>query len=168
MFEWFSNDAELGRAGRPALRLDFLVRTDNNPTMKFRNACRIVGLTCGLAFLMTSGCGKSKPTLYKSDVLGTSTNGDIIAETWFGHEIMNPSFWRIYLRRHGSTNLEPLFVVEAEFQEHEPGSPLFVRENGSERIEDGTRSYIFSLETRTFITNKWEGDVHPGNPRHLP
>lgn len=95
-------------------------------------------------------------------MLGTITDGSIIVETWQGRMMEQP-VWRVYFRPTGRTNMQPLFVVEAEFQESEPGYPYLVSTNGIPVIQDHSPSYIFSLASRDFLTNRWEGCTYLGD-----
>ena len=111
-----------------------------------------------------SGCGRSFH-LRESAELGASSQGTVIAETWQGDAFMDTPFCKICLQQHGSTNLEVLFTVVYVFQESQPGCPHLVITNGVETIQDSAQSYIYSLASRSFITNVWSGSTYTGNFR---
>lgn len=111
-----------------------------------------------------SGCGRSFQ-LRDSAELGASSQGIIIAETWQGGALMETPVWKICLRQRGSTNSEVLFTVASVFQESQPGYPHLVVSNGVETVQDSTKSYIYSLASRSFITNVWNGSTYLGDFR---
>src|SRR4051794_2882791 len=111
-----------------------------------------------------SGCGRGFH-LYKSDDLGASSQGTVVAETWFTGAPLEGPKWEICLRRKNSTNSVILFTVESVFQESEPGYPHLVITNGVEIVQDTARSYIYSLTSRQFITNVWTNDTYAGDYR---
>ena len=111
-----------------------------------------------------SGCGPQPQfRLHKSDELGTSSQGTIIAETWLAP--LSCPIWKVCLRQKDSTNSVVLFTVASVFQESEPGYPHLVVTNDTEIIQDSARSYIFSLASRSFITNVWSGSTYLGDFR---
>jgi hypothetical protein len=122
-------------------------------------------LSCTVLIILLSfcsGCGRLV-RLRHSDELGLSRQGIVIAETWQGDEFMSLPIWKICLRQHDNTNREVLFTVASVFQESQPGYPHLVVTNGIETVQDSAQSYIYSLSTRTFITNGWPGDTHVGD-----
>lgn len=102
------------------------------------------------------GCGPSEK-LHHSQVLGTVTNGSIIVETWHEKTFMSLPTWRVFRQESASTNRQFLFAVEKEFQESIPGYPMLVVTNGTGVVRDESGSYVFSLESRDFITNAYTG-----------
>jgi hypothetical protein len=111
-----------------------------------------------------SGCRRHF-TLQKSEVLGANSAGEVIVEEWQGDTLMEQPVWRVYLRPSGTSNMQALFTVEAEFQESEPGYPHLVSTNGIQVVQDHSPSYIFSLASRDFLTNRWEGSTYLGDLR---
>src|SRR5689334_7744523 len=99
-----------------------------------------------------SGCGRHFH-LNKSEQLGKSSQGAVIVETWFEDAPLSSPVWKLCLQQKDSTNSVVLFTVASVFQEPEPGYPHLVETNGVEVIQDSARSYIFSLASRSFITN---------------
>jgi len=117
-----------------------------------------------IALTVCSGCGRQF-RLSESVELGTNSQGTIFVETWHGNGLMEPPVWKICLKQSGDTNREVLFTVASVFQESEPGYPHLVATNGTEMIQDSARSYIFSLASRSFITNVWSGSTYLGDFR---
>lgn len=66
------------------------------------------------------------------------------------------------------TNKIVLFTVLPEFQESEPGYPHFQIKDGEAFIQDAGTSYVFSIKSRSFITNAWPANVYPGNYTNGP
>src|SRR5690349_17216950 len=115
-----------------------------------------------LFVILCAGCGRHF-TLHKTVVLGQSSEGSIIVETWQGDALMEQPVWHIFLRPVGSTNLQALLTVEAEFQESEPGYPHLITTNGLQLVQDKGQSYIFSLASHDFITNRYPANAYAGN-----
>ena len=111
-----------------------------------------------------SGCSRGFH-LDKSQQLGNSSHGSVFAETWYEDAPLAGSVWKVCLRPKASTNSEVLFTVQSVFQESEPGYPHLVVTNGIEVIEDSTRSYMYSLSSRQFITNAWPAVVYAGDSK---
>ncbi len=111
---------------------------------------------------LCSGCGRGFH-LDKSDELGTSSQGTVVAETWFTGAPLEGPVWKVCLRQKDNTNSVVLFTVKSVFQESETGYPHVVVTNGVEVVEDSTRSYIYSLSSRQFITNAWPVDAYVGD-----
>ena len=109
-----------------------------------------------------SGCGP-RFRLHNSDDLGVSSQGTIVAETWFEQAPLSCPIWKVCLRQKDSTNSVVLFTVASVFQESDPGFPHLVVTNGTEVIQDSARSYMFSLASRSFLTNVWSGSVYLGD-----
>ena len=117
-----------------------------------------------LVFGTCIGC-RHQVTLQKTNVLGPVNEGTIVAETWLGNSPMEQPIWRVCLIPKNSTNLQALFTVEAVFQESEPGYPNLLLNNDVQVIQDSGKSYIYSLSSRDFITNRWPGSAYLGNLR---
>jgi hypothetical protein len=111
-----------------------------------------------------SGCDRGFH-LDKSDDLGTSSQGTVVAETWFTGAPLERPVWKICLRQNDSTNSVVLFTVESVFQESQPGYPHLVMTNGIEVVQDPAQSYIYSLTSRQFITNVWSGAAYAADYR---
>lgn len=111
-----------------------------------------------------SGCGRGFH-LDKSDDLGTSSQGTVVAETWFTGAPLEGPKWKVCLRQKDRTNSVVLFTVESAFQESQPGYPHLVMTNGVEVVQDSAQSYIYSLTSRHFITNVWTNDAYAGDYR---
>jgi len=117
-----------------------------------------------VALIICSGCGRQFH-LSESAELGTNSQGTVFVETWNGNAPLEPPVWKICLKHPGDTNSQVLFTVVSAFQESEPGYPHLVATNGTEMIQDSARSYIFSLASRSFITNVWSGSAYLGDFR---
>jgi hypothetical protein len=124
---------------------------------------RLAWILLGGAALIV-GCDSSSK-LRSAETFNASNGGSVVVETWRENAPMEQSVWRICLRPKDSTNLQTLFTVEAVFQASEPGYPRLVETNGSQVLKDTAESYIFSLTSRDFITNRFPGDVYLGEPK---
>jgi len=111
-----------------------------------------------------SGCNRGFH-LHKSEELGTSSQGTVVAETWLTGAPLEGPVWKVCLREKNATHRVVLFTVESVFQEPRPGFPHLVVTNGIEVVQDTAQSYIYSLTSRHFITNVWSGDAYEGDYR---
>ena len=123
---------------------------------------RTVFLILIVILSICSGCGRGFH-LDKSDDIGTSSQGTVVAETWFTGAPLEGPKWKVCLRQKDSTNCVVLFTVESAFQESQPGYPLLVVTNGIEVVQDFAQSYTYSLTSRQFITNVWTNDTYAGD-----
>ena len=119
---------------------------------------------------MCSGCdrkGATAPKLRfsKSEIIEKFGQTNILVESWYKYEIMGQSGWRVCQQLEGTTNVQVLFTVEAEFQESDPGYPKSSETNGLHVIQDAGLSYVFSVNERKFLENRFTNDVYIGDLR---
>jgi hypothetical protein len=114
------------------------------------------------------GCGCSKYKFNKSEILWATNHESIFVETWVQNAVLGQGIYLVCQRDEALTYKVVLFTVLPEFQESDPGYPLFHIKDGDAFIQDAGTSYVFSVKTRTFITNAWPNDVYLGNYTNGP
>jgi hypothetical protein len=140
----------------------------SNKSFGSGNAMRKKFLTILFVSIVCLGCGCSKYKFRKSEVLWTTNHESIFVETWFENAPLGRAIYLVCQRNEITTNKVALFTILTEFQESEPGYPRFNMKNGEAFIQDVGTSYVFSVKSRSFVTNAWTNDVHLGNCMDSP
>lgn len=75
---------------------------------------------------------------------------------------MGTQVWQVWQQRTGEKDWEPLFTVEACFQEEEPGIPIVSKTENGLVLTDVNESYCYEPMSRRFLTNKFSDVVYVG------
>jgi hypothetical protein len=128
---------------------------------------KLLGTFFLAAVFLSFGCSKVK--FDSSEVLWATNHESIFVETWHTTEgMIGQQIFLVYQQNENTTNKVALFTVLPEFQESNPGYPRFHMKDGEAFIQDAGTSYVFSVKSRTFITNAWPNDVYLGNYTNGP
>jgi hypothetical protein len=118
-----------------------------------------MGVVLYLVCIVLYGCGKNQLTFVESKTLEKTEEGSLVVETYRKTEVLGLPVWSV---KQGKT----LFTVERVFQESEPGFPELAVSDTNRTIQDANRSYVYSVEERKLLINKYPASVYIGEYRN--
>jgi hypothetical protein len=98
--------------------------------------------------------------------LDADSTGVVIRTTHNTSGQVGRTVWQIGFRERNRKDSTPLFTVERVLDEPIPGAPFLDHSSGPALLRDKLSSYIYSLETHSFIRNSHPEAVYSGSYRN--
>jgi len=136
------------------------------------SAKRISRAALLFAFTACAACQhNSEPLVWKGDLispgscqpLGAHERGTFYRTTHHTNGQVGRTVWQVTLRQHGAGIATSLITVERVLDEPIPGMPFVHRHTGETFLCDKSRSYIYSLQKRSFVRNLSPEAVYSGS-----
>ena len=103
---------------------------------------------------------RSQSVLYENDA------SKIVVTEHHKPGFMGMQVWQIWhVSKNGSEPL-PLVTVNAGFQERQPTQPILKQKDEAMVITDKTESFVFAIDTHTFVKNDVRDYVYAGSFRY--